>query len=85
MTQSNPLHSEAGFPEPEQDAQALSEELCSHIKGLIKENNGKIGFDEFMSAALYEPGLGYFACGRLRLGRFPQRAAPPPAPWPPTP
>lgn len=68
MTQSKPLNFESDLPVPEQDALMQSEKLVSHIKSLIKEQDGMIGFDEYMSAVLYEPGLGYYSAGSRKFG-----------------
>jgi SAM-dependent MidA family methyltransferase len=38
----------------------------------IQANNGWIGFDTFMSLALYSPGLGYYAHGSAKFGILPQ-------------
>ena len=42
--------------------------LGSLLRGRI-ERDGPLGFPEFMAAALYEPGLGYYARGVRQVGR----------------
>jgi SAM-dependent MidA family methyltransferase len=53
------------LPQPSPDALAHSLELSRRIAGVIAAAGGWIGFDDFMSRALYEPGYGYYA-GPLR-------------------
>jgi len=38
---------------------------------MIRQSGGWIGFDRFMAAALYEPGLGYYARGSRQFGALP--------------
>ena len=68
MTQSNLFNTVAELPVPDPDALLLSTRLCEHIKSLINRQGGVIGFDEYMSAALYEPGLGYYSAGSRKFG-----------------
>lgn len=68
MTQSKPLNIEAAMPAPEEAALLQSEKLVVHIKNLIKEQGGAIGFEQYMSAVLYEPGLGYYSAGSRKFG-----------------
>jgi SAM-dependent MidA family methyltransferase len=68
MTQSKPLNSDSALPLPEKDALLQSEKLVTHIKSLIKEQGGMIGFDQYMSTVLYEPGLGYYSAGSRKFG-----------------
>ena len=42
----------------------------------IEKNGGWIGFDAFMSLALYTPGLGYYANGSTQFGVLPAGARP---------
>ena len=46
--------------------------LADHIAESIREGGGWIGFDDFMSLALYKPGLGYYARGATVFGAMPQ-------------
>ncbi|MBL1142581.1 MAG: SAM-dependent methyltransferase [Proteobacteria bacterium] len=68
MTQSKPLSTESALPVPERDALLQSEKLTAHIKNLIHEQGGSIGFDQYMSTVLYEPGLGYYSAGSRKFG-----------------
>lgn len=68
MTQSKLFNTVLDLPVPEPDALALSDKLCGHIKTIIDSRGGAIGFDEYMSAALYQPGLGYYSAGSRKFG-----------------
>ena len=68
MTQAKPINIDHKLPVPEEEALQHCSELASHIKELIKLNDGAISFDEFMSTALYEPGLGYYSAGSRKFG-----------------
>ncbi len=56
------------FAEPTQDELLSSSALVERIKKVIAQNNGQIGFDQFMQMALYEPGLGYYSGARSPFG-----------------
>jgi SAM-dependent MidA family methyltransferase len=45
--------------------------LHAHICQLIAERGGWLPFDDFMQAALYAPGLGYYAGGLQKFGLMP--------------
>ena len=47
---------------------AHSERVAMHIRALIAGNGGWLPFSQFMNAALYAPGLGYYMAGRRRFG-----------------
>ncbi len=68
MTQSKRLNIDPALPVPEKDALLQSEKLVVRIKDLIREQGGMIGFDKYMSTALYEPGLGYYSAGSRKFG-----------------
>jgi SAM-dependent MidA family methyltransferase len=68
MTQSKLLNIDPALPVPEQDALLQSEKLVVRIKDLIKEQGGMIGFKQYMSTVLYEPGLGYYSAGSRKFG-----------------
>lgn len=55
------------LPQPSEAAAAHSARLAGVIRAEI-ESRGWIGFDRFMSLALYAPGLGYYSTGRARFG-----------------
>lgn len=48
--------------------QAHCERLVARIRGEIEAGNGWISFERFMEMALYEPGLGYYSAGAVKLG-----------------
>jgi SAM-dependent MidA family methyltransferase len=49
-------------------SEAISSALASHIAQLIAQNGGWLPFNDFMHAALYAPGLGYYTNGLPKLG-----------------
>src|SRR5665811_2534533 len=57
------------LPIPDPEALAVSQELCAVIGQRIERAGGWIGFDAFMAAALYEPGLGYYSGNSRKFGR----------------
>jgi SAM-dependent MidA family methyltransferase len=57
-----------GLPEPGAEALAHSQRTLAAIKGMIQQAGGKISFQQFMQAALFEPGLGYYRCGTEKFG-----------------
>jgi SAM-dependent MidA family methyltransferase len=50
---------------------SLTSALQSHIAQTIESAGGWIGFDEFMTLALYTPGLGYYASDSVKFGSMP--------------
>ena len=50
---------------------SVSAALGARLRAAIAAAGGWIGFDRFMSTALYEPGLGYYASGRQVFGTMP--------------
>lgn len=48
--------------------QAHSERLVERVRGEIERCQGWISFERFMEMALYEPGLGYYSAGAVKLG-----------------
>ena len=58
----------ASFPPPAAEASAASNALLKKIRERIAQSGGCIPFDEFMEAALYEPGLGYYSNGLMPFG-----------------
>lgn len=65
MTQLNNVTS---FPQPDPEALTVSERLCEVIKQRIEQHGNSLPFDEYMSLALYEPGLGYYSAGSCKFG-----------------
>jgi len=56
------------LPSPGAKASAASNALLKEIHARIERNSGYIPFDEYMEAALYEPGLGYYSNGLMPFG-----------------
>jgi SAM-dependent MidA family methyltransferase len=56
------------LPAPAPDALVHSQRVVAHLRSLIRDANGWISFAQFMQAALYAPGLGYYAAGVTKLG-----------------
>ena len=56
------------LPEPDEHAQAHSEQLQALIKQAIDAQGGAIPFGQFMQMALYHPGLGYYVAGARKFG-----------------
>jgi len=54
------------------DAQSVSTALVARIGEAVDAAGGWLPFSDFMAMALYEPGLGYYASGRLIVGRTPE-------------
>jgi SAM-dependent MidA family methyltransferase len=53
---------------PGPDAIAHSRRLAEYIVVEIEQARGWIGFDRYMDACLYTPGLGYYAAGATKFG-----------------
>lgn len=58
----------APLPEPAADARAASAALCRHLAERIVAAGGWIPFSEYMTQALYAPGLGYYSGGSQKFG-----------------
>ena len=56
------------LPQPDAEAQSFSQALSEKIVAAIKAGDGWIPFSEFMSLALYAPGLGYYSGGAHKFG-----------------
>lgn len=56
------------LPLPSPDALAHSQRVTAHLQSLIQHAGGWIPFAQFMEAALYAPGLGYYAAGAMKFG-----------------
>jgi len=59
----------ASLPLPSADALDASAALSVSIAGAIDAAGGWIGFDRYMSQALYAPRLGYYSGGAAKFGR----------------
>lgn len=62
------LVAESALPEPDSIALAHSDKLVDLIKQRISSAGGLISFADFMTHALYEPGLGYYMAGAPKFG-----------------
>ncbi len=49
-------------------AQQHSQKLVAHIIQQINSQGGQISFTDYMHAALYSPGLGYYSAGATKFG-----------------
>jgi SAM-dependent MidA family methyltransferase len=56
------------LPVPSPDALAHSQRVTAHLQSLIDNAGGWIPFSRYMEAALYAPGLGYYAAGAMKFG-----------------
>jgi SAM-dependent MidA family methyltransferase len=56
------------LPAPTPDALAHSQRVTAHLRALIEDAGGWVPFSRFMEAALYAPGLGYYAAGAMKFG-----------------
>lgn len=57
------------LPEPDKDAIEHSQALQRRIGAAIAMAGGALDFADYMSLALYAPGLGYYSAGQTRFGR----------------
>jgi SAM-dependent MidA family methyltransferase len=56
------------MPQPSLEARAHGERLLAHIAASIDDAGGWISFADYMAAALYAPGLGYYSAGTHKFG-----------------
>lgn len=56
------------LPSPGNEAAAHGARVATHVHDLIAREGGAIGFDAYMDAVLYAPGLGYYSAGATKLG-----------------
>jgi len=56
------------LPAPTPDALAHCQRVTAHLRTLIEDAGGWMPFSRFMEAALYAPGLGYYAAGAMKFG-----------------
>ena len=56
------------LPAPTFDALAHSQRVATYLRALIDDAGGWIPFSRYMEAALYAPGLGYYAAGAMKFG-----------------
>jgi SAM-dependent MidA family methyltransferase len=62
------MRSATALPALSADETAHSERLLARIRAELAANRGWIPFSRYMQMALYEPGLGYYSAGALKLG-----------------
>ncbi len=68
MPRSPPAADPRELPSPSDDARAHADRVTSHIAQQIDAAGGWISFADYMNAALYAPGLGYYAAGTRKFG-----------------
>lgn len=56
------------LPPPDAQARSVSERLTERIRAEISAGGGWLDFERYMELALYEPGLGYYSAGSVKLG-----------------
>ena len=56
------------LPAPSPDALAHSQRVTAHLRARVEAAGGWIPFSRYMEAALYAPGLGYYAAGSMKFG-----------------
>ncbi|ROH85864.1 class I SAM-dependent methyltransferase [Pseudomethylobacillus aquaticus] len=56
------------LPIPDQDARQASQQLAQHITQQIRAAGGWMPFSDYMHAALYTAGLGYYSGGAQKFG-----------------
>ncbi|MGK0280646.1 MAG: SAM-dependent MidA family methyltransferase [Patiriisocius sp.] len=56
------------LPEPDDIARSHSDQLCELLSHRITVNGGRLSFADYMTQALYEPGLGYYMAGSAKFG-----------------
>ncbi len=59
----------SALPQPTPQEIAHSAKLVDRIRDEIDAHQGWISFARFMEMALYEPGLGYYSAGSVKLGQ----------------
>jgi SAM-dependent MidA family methyltransferase len=57
-----------GLPEPGEEALLHSRKMLDAIRRGIHESGGRLGFQQYMDVALFEPELGYYRCGAEKFG-----------------
>ncbi len=59
----------SGLPAPDEAAAAQVEAVAAAIRARLEAGGGWIDFAQYMSLALYAPGLGYYSAGAAKFGR----------------
>jgi SAM-dependent MidA family methyltransferase len=68
MSPAPPDPGTGGLPSPSEEERAHSARVVAHVVHEIAEARGWISFADYMNAALYAPGLGYYASGTRKFG-----------------
>ena len=68
MAYTPPSGDRAELPIPTHEALAHSARVVAHIERMIATSDGWISFADYMGAALYAPGLGYYVAGARKFG-----------------
>ena len=68
MKPAPPDQAAGGLPSPSEDERAHSARVVAQLVREIAEAEGWISFADYMSTALYAPGLGYYAAGARKFG-----------------
>lgn len=56
------------LPALDTDSRQHAERMLTYLAEMIASHDGFIGFDQYMHAALYAPGLGYYSAGSEKFG-----------------
>jgi SAM-dependent MidA family methyltransferase len=56
------------LPEPDEIARTYSDKVCELLAHRITANGELLSFADYMTQALYEPGLGYYMAGSAKFG-----------------
>jgi SAM-dependent MidA family methyltransferase len=64
----SPPPTSAALPVPSDDALRVSAALAAEIRAQIDRAGGFLDFARYMELALYEPGLGYYSAGSMKVG-----------------
>ncbi len=62
------LDNVAAYPTPDTEAIKVSDQLVAMIRQRIEQHPPAIPFRDYMTMALYEPGLGYYSAGSQKFG-----------------
>lgn len=68
MFRAPPDASDAGLPPLSAEERAHAARVLAHLRRTIAAAGGWIAFADYMNAALYAPGLGYYAAGARKIG-----------------
>ena len=58
-----------GLPAPDEAAAAQVEAVAAAVRARLEAEGGWMDFAQYMSLALYAPGLGYYSAGAAKFGR----------------